>query len=277
MKQRVVLITGASSGIGKAAATLFAERGYITYATVRRRETFSELQALACHPLYVDVTNEQSMVVAVQEIEAKHGAVDILHSDNAGYSQAGPLEELSLTELRQQFETNVFGLLRMSQIVLPGMRRQGWGRIINISSVAGEITMAGVGAYTMSKHAVECLTDVLRYEVKSFGVDVISIQPGGAATNFAQVEEELFSGGNQHSPYAKFRENVISTLRQGNSEGGLILRPEHVAQAILKAAAAPRPQRKYRVGLLAKIMPRVRSLLPDGLWDRVVASQFPMS
>lgn len=233
------------------------------------------LQALACHPLYVDVTDEESMRAAVQEIETKQGAVDVL-VNNAGYSQAGPLEELALTAMRQQFETNVFGPLRMSQLVLPGMRRQRWGRIITLSSVAGAVTMMGTGAYTMSKHAVECFSDVLRYEVKSFGVDVITIQPGGVSTNFTMVEEELFSQGDRNSPYAKFRANVLQTLRQGASENRLILKPERVAQVILEAATVPRPRKRYRVGVLAKMLPHVRHLLPESVWDRFVASLYSM-
>ncbi|MBO0791592.1 MAG: SDR family oxidoreductase, partial [Ktedonobacteraceae bacterium] len=224
---------------------------------------------------YVDVTDEQSMTDAVEVIEAKHGGVDIL-VNNAGYSQAGPLEELALTAVRQQFETNVFGPLRMSQMVLPGMRRKGWGRIINVSSVAGLVTMMGTGAYTMSKHAVECFSDVLRYEVKSFGVDVITIQPGGVSTNFTRVEEALFCQGDQNSPYAKFRESVLKTLRQGESSNRLILKPEQVAQVILKAATVPRPRKRYKVGLLAKVLPRVQHVLPEFMWDRFVASLYSM-
>jgi short-subunit dehydrogenase len=128
----------------------------------------------------------------------------------------------------------------------------------------------------MSKHAVECFSDVLRYEVKPFGVDVITIQPGGVSTNFTIVEEELFSQGNQNSPYAKFREKVVKTLHQGGSSNRLILKPEQVAQVILKAATVLRPRKRYRVGLLAKMLPRVRHLLPEPVWDRFVASLYSM-
>ncbi len=277
MKQRVVLVTGASSGIGKATAKLFAEQGYITYATARHSETFPVLQAFGCQPLRIDVTDELSMGTAMQEIEGKHGAVDIL-INNAGYSQAGPLEEVSIAAPRKQFETNVCGLLRMSQLVLPGMRRQGWGRIINLSSVAGVVTMPGVGAYAMSKHAVETLSDALRCEVKPFGVGVICIQPGGVATNFAQVEEQLFDAGQQDGPYATFCQNVISVLRQGAStNSAVILKPEDVARVILKAATVHHPRTRYKVGPLAKILPLVRTVLPDRVWDRFMAIQFKMS
>jgi NAD(P)-dependent dehydrogenase (short-subunit alcohol dehydrogenase family) len=275
MKQLVVLITGASGGIGKATAHLFAEQGHITYATARSRKTFPELQALACHPLSVDLTDEASMLTAIQEIEANHGAIDVL-VNNAGYSQAGPLEELPLSALRQQFETNVFGPLRLSQLVLPGMRNKGEGRIITVSSLAGAVTMMGTGAYTMSKHAVERFSDVLRYEVKPFGVKVITIQPGGVSTNFTSVEEALFSQGEQNSPYATFRENIFKTLHQGASSNPLILKPEQVAQVILKVATVPRPRKRYQVGMLAKMPPRVRDLLPESMWDQLVARMYSM-
>lgn len=275
MKQLIVLITGASSGIGKATARLFAEHGHITYATVRNQEAFSELQTLACHPLSVDLTDEASMLAAVQKIEERHGAVDIL-VNNAGYSQAGPLEELPLSAMRQQFETNVFGPLRLAQLILPGMRNRGGGRIIAVSSLAGVVTMMGTGAYTMSKHAVECLSDVLRYEVRPFGVKVITIQPGGVSTNFTSVEEALFYQGNANSPYATFREKVFKTLHQGASENPLILKPEQVAQVILKAATVPHPQKRYQVGMLAKTLPRIHDLLPEVLWDRLVARMYSL-
>ena len=276
MKQRVVLITGASSGIGKAAAKLFAEKNYITYATARRTETFVELQALGCQTLQLDVTDEASMIAAVQEIEAKEGVIDIL-INNAGYAQGDPLEELPMSELRRQFETNVFGLLRMSQLVLPAMRRQNWGRIINISSVGGEVSMPGAGAYTMSKYTVESLTDTLRFEVKSFGVQVFSIQPESVATNFGNAGTASFSPSNPDSPYAKLMESLNGLLKGGNNEQPSGLSPERIAQVILEAASKPHPRTRYKVGLLANMMPRVRRLLPDHLWDQLLATQFRMS
>jgi NAD(P)-dependent dehydrogenase (short-subunit alcohol dehydrogenase family) len=277
MTARVVLITGASKGIGRAAAKQFAANGHITYATARRGDTFSELQALGCHTLCLDVTDERSMKGAVAEIEAQHGAVDVL-VNNAGYGQLGALEELSMEALRQQFETNVFGLLRLTQLVLPGMRRKGWGRIINVSSVGGEFTAPGAGAYHMSKYAVESLTDALRYEVRGFGVDVVSIQPGGVATNFIQVGEETFGGKRTNSPYAKFNENLLRGTRQmfaENSPYG-ILTPEQVAARIYEAGTARRPRTRYKIGMVAKMLPRVRRMLPDRMWDSVMATQFPV-
>jgi len=153
----------------------------------------------------------------------------------------------------------------MSQLVLPGMRKQGWGRIINVSSVAGEVTMPGVGAYAMSKHAVECLTDALRYEVKSFGVDVISIQPGGVATTSAEssrsdLEQRAWS-------LYQIPRNVIRVLQRGADETTPgILKPEQVAQVIWMVSSVRRPRTRYKVGPLAKVVPCLRRLLPDRVW-----------
>jgi NAD(P)-dependent dehydrogenase (short-subunit alcohol dehydrogenase family) len=278
MSGKVVIVTGASSGIGKAVARLFAQNGFVTYAGARRSEVFAELQALGCQPICIDVTDESTMRAAIESIEARHGAVDVL-VNNAGYGQMGPLEELSMEQVRQQFETNVFGLLRMSQLVLPAMRRRRSGRILNISSAGGEFTVAGAGVYHMSKYAVESLTDALRYEVKSFGVDVISIQPGGVATNFVHVGEQVSQSDDADSPYATFRHHLKEGTRRlfiDNSPAG-ILTPEQVAQVIYTAATAARPRTRYKVGWLAKALPRVRRLLPDRVWDRAIALQFPMS
>ena len=278
MNQPVVLITGASSGIGKVAAALFAAKGYITYGTARRSDAFPTLQQAGVQPLCVDVTDERSMIEAVRAIEAKHGAVDIL-VNNAGYGQMGPLEELALNDVRRQFETNVFGLLRMSQLVLPAMRARGHGRIINISSMGGEVTFPGAGAYHMSKYAVEALCDALRYGVKSFGVNVISIQPGGVATNFVSVSEQTFhDGADAASPYAKFRAHTIAGMRrmfESDSAFG-ILTPEQVAATILRAAQARRPRARYKVGVLAQSITRARSLMPDRIWDSMMGSLFAM-
>lgn len=276
--QKVVLVTGGSSGIGRASAKLFAERGYVTYATSRRAESFAAIEDIGCKPLCLDITDGASIDAAVRAIEQEHGGVDIL-INNAGYGQLGPLEEITPQEMRLQFETNVFGLLRMCQRVLPHMRARGWGRIINVSSVGGEMTFPGAGAYHMSKYAVESLTHALRYEVKSFGVDVISIQPGGVATHFVGASQDAFSQGKSNSPYAKFRQNIMAGTRRmfaPDSPFG-ILTPEQVARVIVRAASAHRPETRYRVGMLAKLTPRVRPWVSDRWWDAMAGMLFPMT
>ena len=186
---KTVLITGAASGIGRATAEAFAKRGYTTYATSRRLETLNALATAGCQILELDVTVEDSMQRAVQTILEHHGHIDVL-VNNAGYGLNGPSEELEMHNLRHQFETNVFGLVRLTQLVLPGMRRAKSGRIINVGSVGGTFTAPGAGAYHASKWALESITDALRFEVQSFGIDTVLIQPTGVYTNFDKKQED---------------------------------------------------------------------------------------
>jgi len=275
MMKSVVMITGASSGIGKVAAELFASKGFTVYATARKPEMLSELAKLGCRTLQLDVTNEESMLAAVQKIETEAGGVDIL-VNNAGYGQNGVIEELSLEAIRKQFETNVFGLVRMCQLVLPLMRQKGSGRIINIGSVGGDFTAPGASAYHASKYALEAFSDGLRMEVKPFGVTVSLIKPGGVRTNFIGETNRNFPPEMPNSPYRKFRENfarVSNKIFESDSSYG-ILTPEQVAQAILRAATDRRPKTRYRVGILAKMMPLFRKITPDKIFDALMAKQF---
>ena len=181
---KAVLITGCSSGIGRATAERLARSGWTVYASARRIDAIADLGPAGCRLLELDVTDERSMRAAVARVEEAEGAVGVL-VNNAGYSLSGAIESVPLDEVRRQFETNVFGLARLCQLVLPGMRRQGFGRIVNVSSMGGRLTFPGGGYYHASKHAVEALSDALRFEVQGFGVDVIVIQPGLIRTDFA--------------------------------------------------------------------------------------------
>src|SRR5918998_4106326 len=183
---RAVLITGCSSGIGRATAERLAMRGWTVYATARDVEALAPLEESGCRLLPLDVTDEESMRRAVEEVERAEGAVGIL-VNNAGYSQSGAIEEVPMEKVRRQFETNVFGLVRMCQLVLPGMRGQGFGRIINLSSMGGKLTFPGAGFYHATKYAVEAISDALRFEVRGFGVEVVVIEPGLIRTGFGQT------------------------------------------------------------------------------------------
>src|SRR5215203_7158150 len=174
---KAVLITGCSSGIGWATAERLADVGWRVYATARDVEKIAPLEERGCMLLPIDVTDEGSMRSAVEEIERREGAVGVL-VNNAGYSQSGAVEAVPMDKVRRQFETNVFGLVRMTQLVLPGMRKQGWGRVVNISSMGGKLVFPGGGYYHATKYAVEAISDALRYEVKGFGIDVVLIEPG---------------------------------------------------------------------------------------------------
>lgn len=274
---KVALVTGASSGIGNAAAQALAAEGAVVFATARRPERLAGLAAEGLRTLALDVADEGSMVAAVRAVEAVHGAVDVL-VNNAGYMQSGALEEVGLDAVRAQFEVNAFGLLRLSQLVLPAMRGRGSGRIVNVGSVGGLITAPGAGAYHMSKYAVEALSDALRCEVKSFGVDVALIQPAGVRTPFADTEAAKIDRGNGDGPYAAFNENYNAGVEAMFAEEARgLVSAEDVARAIVEAAGAARPRTRYKVGLGAHVIPRVRRLLGDRAWDVAMARQFPMT
>src|SRR3954447_3363254 len=205
---RAVLITGCSSGIGRATAERLAKNGHTVYATARRVDAIKDLEAQGCRLLALDVTDESSMAAAVKAVEDAEGAVGVL-VNNAGYSQSGAIEEVPLDQVRRQFETNVFGLVRMCQLVLPGMRRQGWGKIVNVSSMGGKLVFPGGGAYHATKHAVEALSDALRFEVAGFGVDVIVIEPGLIKTKFAEAAVGSMAGElPTDGPYGQFNAAV---------------------------------------------------------------------
>ena len=201
MSSRAVLITGCSTGIGHATAAHLVDKGWTVYATARRPETLADLEAKGCKTLALDVTDEASRTAAVAAVEAAEGAVGVL-INNAGYSQSGAVESVPDERVRAQFDTNVFGLLGMCRAVLPKMREAGWGKIVNVSSMGGRFTFPGGGIYHATKHAVEALSDALRFEVKGFGVDVIIIEPGIIRTNFGETAaREIDTGTRDPGPY----------------------------------------------------------------------------
>jgi NADP-dependent 3-hydroxy acid dehydrogenase YdfG len=272
---KAVLITGCSSGIGHATAQLLADQGWTVYATARKPETLTDLQKAGCKTLALDVTDEASMSAAVNAVIAAEGAVGVL-INNAGYSQSGAVESVPLDQVRRQFETNVFGLIRMCQLVLPGMRDQHWGRIVNLSSMGGRLTFPGGGLYHGSKYAVEAISDALRFEVQGFGVEVIVIEPGLIVTNFGDTAAG--SVAETAGPYADFNRDVATAVE--NVYHGPLARlgagPDAVAGVIEKALNAEHPKTRYPVTLSAHLMINQRRLMPDRLWDRVMRTQFPV-
>lgn len=273
---RAVLITGCSSGIGRATAELLAEQAWTVYATARRPETLADLERKGCRTLALDVTDEASMHSAVAAVTEEHGAVGVL-VNNAGYSQSGAVESVPMEQVRAQFETNVFGLLRMCQLVLPGMRSQGWGKLVNISSMGGRLTFPGGGLYHASKYAVEALSDALRFEVRGFGVDVIVIEPGLIVTQFGQVAAGSVRAVADGGAYAEFNQKVAQVTEDAyhGPMAKLGAGPDAVARTIADALTARRPKARYPVTLSARLLMRQRRLMPDRLWDRVMRSQFP--
>jgi NAD(P)-dependent dehydrogenase (short-subunit alcohol dehydrogenase family) len=276
---QAVLITGCSSGIGRATAERLSARGFTVYATARRVEAIADLEARGCRVLALDVTDEGSMQAAVGTVCEEEGAVGAL-VNNAGYSQSGAVEEVPIADVRRQFETNVFGAVRMCQLVLPGMRAQRHGRIVNVSSMGANFTFPGGGFYHATKYAVEAISDALRFEVKGFGVDVIIIQPGIIRTGFADAAtsalEETAPEG--EGPYAEFDAAVSKATRDVYEKGPVAKLgggPEAVAKVIAKAIAAEKPKIRYRVTPSAHLLVGQRALMTDGLWDRFLATQFP--
>ncbi|MGO9754276.1 MAG: SDR family NAD(P)-dependent oxidoreductase [Solirubrobacteraceae bacterium] len=271
-----VLITGCSTGIGRATAERLAARGkYTVYATARRAESIADLEAKGCRTLALDVTDETSMHGAVEHVIAELGVVDVL-VNNAGYSQSGALETLEMADVRRQFETNVFGLLRMCQLVLPGMRERRAGRIVNVSSMGANFVFPGGGIYHATKYAVDAISDALRFEVKGFGIEVVIIQPGLIQTNFADTAAAVTPA--QDGPYSEFNATVVTATREAYERGPLAKLggpPEAVAKAIEAAITARRPKIRYRVTPSARLLITQRRLMSDKLWDRFVATQFP--
>jgi NAD(P)-dependent dehydrogenase (short-subunit alcohol dehydrogenase family) len=275
---RAVLVTGCSSGIGAATAERLAASGWTVYATARRPETLAALEAKGCRTLALDVTDDASRRAAVDAVVAAEGAVGVL-VNNAGYSQSGAVESVPDERVRAQFDTNVFAPLALCRLVLPGMREQGWGKIVNVSSMGGRLTFPGGGVYHATKYALEALSDTLRYEVRGFGVDVILIEPGIIKTGFGEaVVREMGDVTAADGPYSDFNAAVGKTTQEVY-EKGLLARlggpPETVAEVIEKAITARRPKARYPVTPSARVLMSLRSLLPDSGWDAMLRGSFP--
>jgi NAD(P)-dependent dehydrogenase (short-subunit alcohol dehydrogenase family) len=271
-----VLITGCSSGIGRATAQRLAAEGWTVYATARRPETIEELREAGCETLALDVLDEASMQRAVETVVEAQGAVGVL-VNNAGYSQSGAVEDVPIDAVRRQFETNVFGLIRMCQLVLPGMRAQHWGKIVNMGSMGGKLTFPGGGLYHASKYAIEAISDALRFEVRGFGVDVILVEPGFITTEFAATAATSVGEAGQGGPYAKFNRHVANRTESAY-QGPLRLLgggPESVAGTIAGALKSGHPRPRYPVTLSAHLLMNQRRFMPDQLWDLMLRTQFP--
>jgi len=273
-----VLITGCSTGIGRATAQHLATKGHTVYATARKIDAIADLEGRNLKVLALDVTDEASMQAAVDTVVAAEGAVGAL-VNNAGYSQSGAVETTEMDALRRQFETNVFGLVRMCQLVLPGMRDQGRGRIVNISSMGANFTFPGGGAYHGTKYAVEALSDALRFEVKGFGVDVVIIQPGAIKTDFDKTAAaSLADAPSADGPYAAFNARVGQLTQEVYEKGILKVLgggPDRVAKSIERAITAKRPKLRYRVTPSAHLLIGQRRVMTDRMWDGFVSTQYP--
>jgi short-subunit dehydrogenase len=275
---KAVLITGCSSGIGRATALRLAKSGWNVYATARRPDTLTDLSAAGCKTLALDVTEEQSLQAAVAQIEQAEGAVGVL-INNAGYSQSGAIETVPLEAVRRQFETNVFGLVRLTQLVLPQMRAQRFGKIVNVGSMGGKLSFPGGGHYHATKHALEAISDAMRYELRGFGIDVVLLEPGLITTEFgetatASMAETTLSG---EDPYATFN-TTVGAVTKGAYEGPMRLLgggPDRVAKTIERAIKRRNPPARVTITPSAKLTIALRRLLPDRAWEAAMRAQFP--
>lgn len=278
--QKTVLITGGTDGLGKAAALLLARHHYHVFAAGRSAQKREELERqaheerLPLRTLEMDVSDDASVQIGVELVLEKGGALDVL-VNSAGVGYMGVIEELRLSDFRRQFETNVFGVLRVTKAVLPHMRTRRSGRILMMSSAAALATPPTYGAYSASKHALEGLSNALRLEMYPFGVEVILIEPGYIATNFQQTAKELaqpYVEKVKESPYAKVYSGTWSGSEDGRKSSKTT--PEDCARVMLKAIEATHPKPRYPVTSLAKKLVLGKRILPDSLFDAVMRKRF---
>src|SRR5262249_49728144 len=277
---KVVLITGATDGLGKAAAILLAERGYRVYAAGRSAEKRAQIdqiaqsKKLALKSIELDVTSDDSARAAVQQILAEAGQIDVL-INNAGLGYMAVIEELKMEDMRQQFETNVFGVLRVTQAVLPHMRQRRAGRILMISSVAGLVSPPTYGAYSSSKHALEGLSNSLRLELYPFNIQVVLIEPGYIVTNFQQTATALakpYVDAAQSSPYSRIYSGAWGGANKGRGDSKTT--PEDCARVMLHAIETASPHPRYGVTPLARLVKFGKRFLPDKMMDRILRKKY---
>jgi NAD(P)-dependent dehydrogenase (short-subunit alcohol dehydrogenase family) len=265
---KTALVTGASSGIGEATALQLAELGYTVYAAARRVDRMADLAARGIRTKSVDVTEDGSMVALVETIIADTGRIDAL-INNAGYGMYGALEDVPIEEARRQFEVNVFGLARLTQLVLPHMRAQRDGYIVNISSMGGKIWEPLGSWYHASKFAVEGLSDSLRVEVAEFGIKVVIIEPGTIRSEWADIAAAQLEATSANTPYARQAKLVAAGLRAAERLF-IAAGPEVVAEVIGKAVQDPRPRTRYTAGGGARAFLLAERILPDRGFDRII-------
>ena len=280
---KTVLITGGTDGLGKAAALLLARRGYRVFAAGRSPEKRAELDRLAqeenifLRGVEMDVCDDLSVEIAIELVLEKGGGIDVL-INNAGVGYMAVVEEISMDDFRRQFETNLFGLLRVTQAVLPYMRARRSGRILMMSSAAGQISPPTYGAYSGSKHALEGLTNALRLEMYPFGVYVILIEPGYIKTNFQQTASELtqpYAAKANASPYAEIYAKAWAAGNDNSKTSRTT--PEDCAHVILKAIEAPKPKARYPVTWQAKALTIGKRILTDRWLDALLRKRFGLT
>ncbi len=271
MTNKTVLITGASSGIGKETAKQLIAHGYTVYTAARRVAKMDDLKELGCVPLRMDITKEADVTAVVNRINEAQGGVDIL-INNAGFGTQGSIEETTLEDARYQFDVNLFGLARLTQLVLPYMRENRFGKIINISSVGGKIYIPLGGWYHATKHALEGWSDCLRTEVQQFGIDVVIVEPGAIGTEFNDVFVGPMLERSGEGPYRDIAHGLANYAREMEKRPNGSSPPSVIADTIVKALTARRPRTRYAAGKLAKPILFARRWASDRVFDRLIGS-----
>jgi short-subunit dehydrogenase len=266
--KEVALVTGASSGIGESAALQLQQHGFVVYGAARRIEKMNTLKEKGIQVIALDVTREESIQNCVQTIMEKEGRLDIL-VNNAGYGSYGAIEDVPLEEARRQFEVNIFGLARLTQLVLPAMRENRFGKIVNISSMGGKIYTPFGGWYHATKHALEGWSDCLRLETREFGINVVVVEPGGIKTPWGLIAAENLKKTSGTGAYAeKANKSAESTARMYRSNR--LTHPDAIGKVILKAVTARRPRFRYVKGFGARPTLFIRRFFGDRVYDRVI-------
>ena len=266
---KTVLVTGASAGIGKATAILLAQNGYNVYGAARRTEKMQDLKSYGIKPIALDVTKDESVTACVEQIFKEAGSIDIL-VNNAGFGSYGAIEDVTMQDAKYQLEVNVFGAMHLTQLVLPKMRQNNYGKIVNISSVGGKIAFPFGGWYHASKFAIEALSDAMRVEVKEFGIDVIVVEPGGTKSEWGNIALESLVRVSGKSAYGRLATAVQKSFTQ---MAGNVPEPIVIAELIQKGIEAKSPQTRYVGGYMAKPMLLLRKILSDKMLERVIMSQ----
>ena len=270
--KKVILITGASSGIGKDAALKLIELGHTVYGAARRLEKMQDIQQAGGTALKMDVTKDNEMIAGIDQIIKEQGRIDVL-VNNAGYATYGSIEDTPIDDARRQFEVNIFGLARLTQLVLPHMRAQKSGTIMNMSSMGGKMYSPLGAWYHATKHALEGWSDCLRLELKQFNIHVVIIEPGAIATEFGDVMTQPMLDRSGDGPYAKMAQSMASAVKNSYESKNSSSPPSVITNLIIKAMNARKPKTRYSAGKYAKPMLFIRRYFSDRTFDKVIMSQ----
>jgi len=270
MNKKVAIITGASSGIGESAAVLLHNNGFKVYGAARRVEKMKSIEDIGISVIALDITNDESISDCVNTILEKEGRIDVL-VNNAGYGSYGAIEDVPMEEARRQFDVNIFGLARLTQLVLPKMRENRFGKIVNISSMGGKVYTPFGGWYHATKHALEGWSDCLRIEVKPFGIDVVVVEPGGIKTPWGQIAADNLKKTSGNGAYSEKANKAAESTAKTYSSNQLT-KPEVIGKIILKAVTTRKPKTRYAKGFMAKPTIFIRKWFGDRAFDRVLKS-----